>query len=215
MLCVWELKHLALLSWNLKPPRYFPNPNLFQQTEFKTPQIWTVSSVLRLKIPQNFGRAFPFPSKISPTVNISSIYTYSIPVKSQDQVSGNEPRQKMVLIPVQKDQWDNWDYSQAPDTWRLIQMPTLKEFCQTFSWRPTDSSHPRKALPSDTWYLNTETRTALVQSLQTNGATLTSLRLLRGHILGWGVASSRPWHRASHLPFFTKYLRSTFFTLDP
>lgn len=76
MLCVWELKHLTLLSWNLKPPRYFPNPNLFQQTEFKPPQIWTVSSVLRLKTPQNFVRAFSFPSKISPTVNISSIYTY-------------------------------------------------------------------------------------------------------------------------------------------
>ena len=67
---------------------------------------------------------------------IFSICLYSIPVKSCDSESGNEPWQKMVdkllpgkvwgsemspLIPVEKQQWDNQDYSQTPGIHLLIQ----------------------------------------------------------------------------------------------
>lgn len=97
----WELKHSPLLSRNLKPPSYFPNPNLFQQAWFKMHKSVQSLGYEAQKFLELLSMHFLFPAKFHSSTKIFSICLYSIPVKSWDPESGNEPRQKMVdkLLP--------------------------------------------------------------------------------------------------------------------
>ena len=151
------------MSRNLKPPSYFPNPNLFQQAWFKmhrsVQSLWYWGS----EVLRTFEHAFSFPSKISQQYNFLHLLIFY----SCEIVWLRVRKWTLAENGGQASAWEGlglWDVSTDPSWETTVRQSRLFPN----SWHPTFNTNLilffslRKALPSIRWHLNRE---ALLQRL--------------------------------------------------